>query len=105
MELSSRGRNVELSLADLTTRNSHGGSSVCTVQLNPRLSHEKSVKRIVKYLKRHPDRGIIYKVDKSQELECHVDADFAGNWDQADSENTENFRSCTGYLLSYVGYF
>ena len=63
---------------------------------NPMLSHEKAVKRIVKYLKHHPDRGIIYKVEKPRELECHVDADFTGNWDQAYSENAENFLSRTG---------
>ena len=34
---------------------------------NPMLSHEKAVKRIVKYLKRHPDRGIIYKVENPED--------------------------------------
>ena len=32
-----------------------------------------------------------------------MDADFSGNWDQADSKNAENVLSCTGYVLSYTG--
>ena len=60
---------------------------------DPKLSHEKAVKRIVKYLKGTSDHGTIYTVNKDLGLECYVDADFAGNWDQADSENAENVFS------------
>ena len=70
---------------------------------DPKLSHEKAVKRIVKYLKGTSDHGIIYTVNKDLGLECYVDADFAGNWDQADSENAENIFSCTGYMIMYAG--
>ena len=70
---------------------------------NPKLNHEKAVKRIVKYLKDNSDRGMIYTVNKERGLECFVDADFAGNWDQADSENADNVFSRTGYVIMYAG--
>ena len=70
---------------------------------NPMLSHEKAVKRIAKYLKGNIHRGIVYKNDKTRGLECYVDADFAGNWDKADSENAENYFSRTGYVIMYTG--
>ena len=69
---------------------------------DPRLSHEKAVKRIVKYLKSSGDRGMIYTIDKDRGLECFVDADFVGNWDQADSDNAENVFSRTGYVSMYA---
>ena len=44
-----------------------------------------------------------YKPDKEKGIECYIDADFAGGWAQADSDNVENFMSCTGYVIMYVG--
>jgi hypothetical protein len=70
---------------------------------NPMLSHEKAVKRIVIYLKKNPEKVIIYKVEKSRGLECYVDADFAGNWEQANGENAKHVLSRTGYVLIYEG--
>ena len=45
---------------------------------NPKLVHERGIKRICKYLLTSMDKGIIFKPDLSRGLECHVDADFAG---------------------------
>ena len=45
---------------------------------NPKLCHERAVKRICKYLAGTMDEGIIFRLDPSKGLECHVDADFAG---------------------------
>lgn len=70
---------------------------------DPRMSHEKAVKRIVRYLKRTRDRGIIMNVDKTKGIECFVDADFAGGYQK---ENTTNPRDClsrTGYIIKYAG--
>jgi hypothetical protein len=69
---------------------------------NPMLSHEKSIMRIGRYLLDTRKRGIIYKPDKSKGLECYVDADFAGGWSQADSDNADNVLSRTGYILMYA---
>ena len=46
--------------------------------------------------------GIIYKPGKTIGLECYVDADFAGVWLQADSDNAENVLSQTGYVIMYA---
>ena len=69
---------------------------------SPMLSHEKSIMRIGRYLLDTRKRGIIYKPDVSKGLECHVDADFAGGWSQADSENADNVLSRTGYVIMYA---
>jgi hypothetical protein len=68
----------------------------------PMLSHEKSIMRLGRYLLDTRKRGIIYKPDKSLGLECYVDADFAGGWSQADSDNAENVLSRTGYVIMYA---
>ena len=47
---------------------------------NPKMSHEKAAKRVVRYLKGTLDEGMMLKPDHSQGLTCHADADFAGNW-------------------------
>ena len=60
---------------------------------NPIICHEKAVMRLGRYLLGTRKRGIIYRPDKSKGLECYVDADFAGGWTQADSDNTENVLS------------
>lgn len=70
---------------------------------DPKMSHEKAVKRIIRYLKRTRDKGIIMQVDKSKGIECFVDADFAGGYQK---ENTSNPRDClsrTGYIIKYAG--
>ena len=47
---------------------------------NPKLSNEKIVMRICRYLIGTADKGMIFKPDKTKGLELYVDADFAGNW-------------------------
>ena len=69
----------------------------------PRLSHERAVLRIGKYLQGTKERGIIFKPDSSRGLECHVDADFAGGWNKADANSADAVMSRTGYIISYAG--
>ena len=45
----------------------------------PMLSHEKSIKRLGRYLYHTKKEGIIYNPDTSKILECYVDADLAGD--------------------------
>jgi hypothetical protein len=68
----------------------------------PMLSHEKTSMRIGKYLLDTQTYGIIYKPDRSKGLECHIDANFAGGWSQADVENADNVLSWTGYVFLYA---
>ena len=56
---------------------------------NPKLSHEKSIMRICRYLIGTADKGMIFKPDKTKGLELYVDADFAGNWKNAGEEHPE----------------
>ena len=66
----------------------------------PRLSHEKAIMRLGRYLLDTLTRGIVYKPYKSKGLECYVDSDLAGGWTQSDSDNNENFMSWTGYVIA-----
>ena len=49
------------------------------------------------------DRGLIYSIDRSKGIECHVDASFAGEWDRNDPDNPDNLLSRTGFVISYAG--
>jgi hypothetical protein len=60
---------------------------------NPKLSHERSIRRVCKYLLGTQDKGIVFKPDPSKGIECFVDADFSGNWNAVDSEDLENVLS------------
>ena len=45
---------------------------------NPKQCHEEAVKRIERYLRRTRDKSLILTSNKSQQLDCYVDADFDG---------------------------
>ena len=34
--------------------------------------------------------GIVYRLKTKKFIECHVDADFVGGWDQSDDDNAGN---------------
>ena len=70
---------------------------------DPKLCHERAIKRICKYLLATRDKGIIFVPDVSRGLECHVDADFAGGWADGDQSNPESVLSRAGYVISYAG--
>ena len=57
---------------------------------NPMLSHKKAIKRLGPYLSHTRKEGIVYNPDTSKGLECYVDADFAGGWQEAKADNTDN---------------
>ena len=78
----------------------HQCARFCT---DPKLSHERAVKRIVRYLLDTKDEGIIYKPDTSRGLECYVDADFAGGWKDGDHTSPESVLSRTGFVIMYAG--
>ena len=69
----------------------------------PMLSHEKAVKRIVKYLLATADRGVVFRLDKTCRVECYADADFSGNWSKHTSVNDPSTaKSRTGYIIKYA---
>jgi hypothetical protein len=71
--------------------------------VDPKLSHERAIYRIGKYLLGTSDKGIILKPDKSKGLECFVDADFAGGWNKSDADGKDGVLSRTGYVIMYCG--
>ena len=70
---------------------------------DPRLSHERAIKRIVRYLLDTKDKGIIFKPDLSRGLECFVDAEFAGGWKDCDHSTAESVLSRTGFVIMFAG--
>ena len=70
--------------------------------VNPMRSHELAIMRIGRYLINSPDRGMVYKIDKTKGLEVYVDADFAGGWSSADADSADNVLSQTGFVICYA---
>ena len=70
---------------------------------NPKLCHERAVKRIVKYLLDSKDKGIVFRPDLSRGLECFVDADFAGGWKDSEKDTPESVLSRTGFVIMFAG--
>jgi hypothetical protein len=70
---------------------------------DPKLSHERAVKRIIRYLKGTQDKGIILNPDKEKGIQCYVDADFAGGYSTETSEDPVSVFSRTGYVIYYYG--
>jgi hypothetical protein len=70
---------------------------------DPKLSHEKAVKRIIRYLKRTPEEGIILRPDSTKGIQCFVDADFASGWSSSDCEEPSSVYSRTGFIIMYAG--
>ena len=71
--------------------------------IDPRLSHERAIYRIGKYLLQTADKGIIIKPDTTKGLECFVVADFAGGWNLSDANEASSVYSRTGYVIMYAG--
>ena len=70
---------------------------------NPKLSHERALKRIVRYLKGTKDKGIILTPNPSRGLECFVDADFAGGYTKETADDPVSVFRRTGYYIIYFG--
>ena len=69
----------------------------------PRKSHEEAVKHIIRYLQGTIEKGIAFDPQPSMELDCYVDADFAGLWKSEDDQDPVSVKSRTGYVLTLGG--
>ena len=69
---------------------------------NTMILHKRALRRLGKYLLHTKRDVIIYNPDTQNGLECYVDADFAGGWQQTDSSNSENVMSRTGMVIMYA---
>jgi len=70
---------------------------------NPKLQHERALKRIVRYLKSTMDKGIILRPDPNDGIKCYVDADFAGGYSDETKDDPVSVHSRTGYVIIYYG--
>jgi hypothetical protein len=65
----------------------------------PKRSHELAMIRIGQYLKATMDKGIILKPTGKLQVDCYVDADFAGLWPHEDREDPVSVKSRSGYVI------
>jgi hypothetical protein len=70
---------------------------------DPKESHAIAVKRICRYLHLTRDKGLRFKPDPTKGLECYVDADWAGSWQDRSSTDPNSAKSRTGYIITYAG--
>ena len=70
---------------------------------DPKLSHERAVRRIARYLQGTRTKGLKFIVQPSKGIECYVDADFAGGWNSTEPHNPDNVMSRTGFVIKYAG--
>ena len=70
---------------------------------NPKMIHKKAVKRIIQYLKRTKDKGLILQVDKSKGIKYFIDADFAGSYLKNKETNPRDCLSRTGFVIWFTG--
>jgi hypothetical protein len=75
-------------------------SQVARFSHSPRQSHATAIKTIVRYLSRTADKGIIMQPTGRLELECYVDADFAGLYNREPDTEPVSVRSRTGFLIN-----
>jgi hypothetical protein len=71
----------------------HQCARFCT---SPKRSHELAVRHIVRYLKGTKDRGYILRPSSHHNVDCYVDADFAGLWSTTTSHDPISVKSLTG---------
>jgi hypothetical protein len=65
--------------------------------------HELAVRRIVRYLQGTSDKGYILRPSPgTRNLDCYVDADFAGMWDFETSDDPASVKSRTGYVITFA---
>lgn len=69
-----------------------------------RQGHSTGVKQIVRYLAGTKDKGLIMRTTNKAEVECYVDADFAGGFQKdGDVQDPSTARSRTGFVIFVLG--
>jgi hypothetical protein len=69
----------------------------------PRASHEEGVKHICRYLQGVKENGLTFKPSNDLQLNCYVDADFAGLWNYESDQDPVCVKSRTGYVMTLGG--
>jgi hypothetical protein len=67
-------------------------------------SHEQVMKYLGRYLLGTQNKGLILQPKRPTNLQCYVDADFAGDWDTKEFiSDTETAKSQTGFIVLLAG--
>ncbi len=66
---------------------------------NTRRSHELALERIGQYLKLTQGEGLILSPSDTLDVDCYVDADFAGLWSYEDPNDPSCAKSRTGFVV------
>ena len=82
---------------------SYAVSQVARFSHNPKKSHATAVKMIIRYLAGTRDQGVIYERPSKLQVDCFVDADFAGLYGKEPPESPISVKSRTGYIISVGG--
>ena len=69
----------------------------------PKASHAAAVKKILRYLSRTINQGLIITKSDQLLLAVYPDTDFAGLFNQDPSSSTSSAKSTTGYLIKLAG--
>ena len=78
-------------------------SQVARFSHNPKKSHASAVKTLIRYLSGTKDQGVIFKRPEKLQVDCYVDADFAGLYGRDPPESPTSVKSRTGYIISVGG--
>jgi histone deacetylase 1/2 len=70
---------------------------------NPKQSHAKAIKRIIRYLQGTKDKGMTFSPSDDFRVNCFVDADFAGLWGIEYDQDPVSIKSRTGYIIMFMG--
>ena len=68
-----------------------------------KLSHEKAVNRVIKYLIVMNHVGIEETIDFSKGFVAFADSEFANGWSKLDSDNIVNLLSQVGHIVYMFG--
>ena len=70
----------------------------CTKQ-----SHSTGIKRILRYLKGTRTKGMHICPTNKYNMDCYVDADFAGLWGSENDQDPVSVKSRTGFVVMFMG--
>jgi len=79
-------------------------SQVARFSYSPKQSHASAVKQIVRYLSRTWDKGTIVKPTNTLQLDCYVDADFAGLYKRDPDASPTSAKSRLGFIFLLAEY-
>jgi hypothetical protein len=68
-----------------------------------RRSHEIALERIGQYLRGTMDKGLIFNPTANLNIDCYVDADFAGLWPHEIKTDPSCVKSRTGFVICISG--